>query len=266
MPFAERQTHRLHFEIQGPEGAPPLLLIMGMGFPARAWHALPDRLAESFRVLTFDNRGTGSSTPGRGLFRIRDMAEDAVAVLDAAGLARAHVFGVSMGGMIALELVLNAPERVRSLALGATFAGHLRAVKPPLGTLRDLLVARTVPRSRAVPIFARFLVSKEYLAREPGAFERWLARCGPPSTGVLMRQLAAVVRHATESRLPRIDAPTLVITGDRDRLVPVENSRRLARAIRGARLVELAGAGHCFPLERPAETVKALSDHFLPSW
>jgi pimeloyl-ACP methyl ester carboxylesterase len=132
--------------------------------------------------------------------------------------------------------------------------------------LRDLLVARTVPRSRAVAIFARFLVSPEYLAREPGAFERWLARSGPPGTRILLRQLAAIVRHATESRLSRIAAPTLVVTGDLDRLVPVENSRRLARAIRGARLVELAGAGHCFPLERPAETVKALADHFLPSW
>ena len=261
MGYVERAGYRLHYQVFGRPEAPPLLLIMGLGMCSDAWHTLPGRLAERFRVIAVDNRGTGRSGAPRGRFRIRDLADDAALVLDAEGVRQAFVFGISMGGMIAQELVLRHPERVRALALGATFGGHWRSHKPPLSVARDLLLVTVL--ARRPDRMARLLVSDEYFARDPGRFGRWLAQLSPPRRSTARRQILAIALHEAERRLPQIRVPTLVISGDRDRLVPVENSRRLARLIPGARLVELPGAGHAFPFERTDETVRALTDHFL---
>jgi pimeloyl-ACP methyl ester carboxylesterase len=263
MPFAERGTHRIHYEVRGRQDAPPLLLIMGMGFSRRAWHTLPHRLDDDFRVVLLDNRGTGQSTAPRGLCRTRDMAEDALAVLDAAGAGRAFVFGMSMGGMIAQELAVRHPGRVRALALGATFAGHLRSRKPSLRTRCDLLLSFLGGPRTPRAVLARFLVSAEYFTADGVGFERWLRTAEHAATAVVLAQLAAVARHESAAALARVALPTLILTGTADRLVPPENSRKLAALIPGARLVELRGAGHVFPVERPGETVAALKDFFL---
>ena len=263
MPLVDRGTHQVHYEVHGPDGAPPLLLVMGMGFSSRAWHTLPALLRQDFRVIQFDNCGTGRSTEPRGIYRTGRMADDAAAVLDAAGVEAAFVFGISMGGMIAQELALRHPRRVRALVLGATFAGHLRSRKPSLRTGYDLV--QVVARGRGVKParVARLLVSSGHYAADPDGFLAWL-RCterAPPR--ITIRQMAAVALHDAASRLRDLHVPTLVITGDRDRLVPPANSRTLAALIPGARLVELPGAGHVFPVERPRETVAALKEFFL---
>src|SRR5512142_2508553 len=100
MPYVERDGYRLHHVALGRPEAPPLLLVMGLGMSSSAWHTLPDRLSARFRVIAFDNRGIGRSGAARGRFRIRDLADDAARVLDAEGVERAFVFGISMGGMI----------------------------------------------------------------------------------------------------------------------------------------------------------------------
>jgi 3-oxoadipate enol-lactonase len=260
MPYAVRGNHRIHFEVAGPEEAPPLLLIMGMSFSSRAWGSLPERLARDFRVVVFDNRGTGRSSLHRRPYRIRHLAGDAAAVLDAAGVDRAHVFGISMGGMVGLELALHHADRVRSLALGATCAGWLRSRKMAPRTLGRMVAASLLGRRAEMlpPLF----VSPEALARDPEGFARWHAgveRSGPWTS---LLQTLAIVLHSTERQLSRLEVPTLVLTGDRDLLIPPENSRRLARLLR-AELVVLSGAGHCFPVERPDETLAALERHFL---
>lgn len=262
MAFSDRGTYRLHFETRGPADARDLLLVMGMGFSSRAWAGLPDRLAERFRVITFDNRGTGRSTRGPGSFRIRDLAADAAAVLDAAGASNALVFGISMGGMVALELALRHPEKVNALVLGCTFAGWLGSRKPSPGALRDLLVANVSFRGMKARSLARLLVSPDYYRSRPDEFAAWLktVEYGGPWLGAL--QSRAIALHHTDPRLSEIRVPTLVLTGDQDQLVPPENSRRLVRRIPGAELVEITGAGHCFPLERPADTLKVLVDFF----
>jgi pimeloyl-ACP methyl ester carboxylesterase len=258
MPFVERQGYRIHYQSLGPEGAPPLLLVMGLGMGADAWDSLPAKLADRFHVITLDNRGVGQSTPSPGGFRIRDMADDAASVLDAARVGSASVFGISMGGMIAQELVLRYPERVRSLVLGATFGSHLRSRKPSPGVARDLLLVGLL--SRRGPL-QRLLVSDEFVAGNQERFGRWLGGIRHAPRSAVRRQLVAIALHEAEAGLHHLKTPTLVISGDRDRLVPVENSRRLSRIIPRARLVELPGAGHAFPFERPVETIRALTEH-----
>jgi 3-oxoadipate enol-lactonase len=262
MPTIREGGRRVWYEVTGKDAAPPLLMIMGMGFSSRAWGPLPGRLAETYRVITFDNRGTGRST-GTGFgFRVKDMADDALAVLDAAGAPRAFVFGISMGGMAALELALRHPERVRALVLGATFASWLRSRKPSALVVGDLVVGAALSRAGAHGLLGHALVSREHLSEDFDVFANWIVNGERASPRVLLQQMTAITLHDAWKRLPGLRVPTLVLTGDRDRLVPAENSRRLAAAIPGARLVLLPGAGHCFPLERFDDTHRELTRFF----
>lgn len=261
MPFTERAGHQIHYQVRGAPDAPPLLCIMGLALSSRAWDRLPERLAGRFRVITFDNRGTGRSGRAGWAFRMRDLAEDAASVLDAVGAERAGVFGISMGGMIAQELALLHPERVSKLALGATFAAWLRSHKPGLRTQLDLLLmnlGRATERR-----VARVLVSQEWQRHHPRSALDWILRAEATSVRFALAQMLAIARHATTRRLAQIAAPTLILTGDADKLVPPRNSDLLLRLIPNSRLVVLRGAGHAFPLEREEETVRALEQHFL---
>lgn len=268
MPFATSPDGlRLRYRTLGEPQRPPLLLVMGLGLSSDGWDALPEKLAARFHVVIYDNRNTGESDRTRKPFSMATLANDAVAVLDAAGLLRAHVFGISMGGMIAQELALRHPQRLKRLALGCTFDSWLGSKKGHPSVARDLVsIVLSSPGKADPQRLGRVLVSKEFMesAGAKEAFVRWRANAdkGRAAKGALL-QLLAVVGHTTRRRLGRIEAPTLVISGDADRIVPVENARRLAEAIPHARLVLLKGAGHVFPLEREAETVGALEEHFL---
>ncbi len=263
MPLAERAGHAIHFEALGDPAAPPLLLIMGLALSSRGWETLPRRLAERFHVLVFDNRGTGRSGRMGWMYRMRDLADDAAAVLDAAEVAQADVFGISLGGMIAQELVLRHPNRVRRLALGATFASFWRSTKAGPRILLQAMVAHLGRRRTVAGRVARLLVSDRFHAANPERGRKWILASEFGGFRCAIAQMAAVVRHATLRRLARIRAPTLIITGDADRLVPARNSEVLATSIPGARLLVLPGAGHAFPLEREDETVRALTAQFL---
>lgn len=254
MPFADRGTHRLAWEALGRAEAPPLLLLMGMGFSARAWGPLPARLADAYRVVVADNRGTGASTAPLGLFRLSDLADDAAAVLDAAGAAPAAVFGISMGGMVALELALRHPRMVRALVLGATFSGWRPSVGAGPAVLAALAAGSFLSRAGRHGLVARALVSDRMRREEYGRFAAWMETVGRGAPGLVAQQALAVARFDVTPRLSELRVPTLVLAGEEDRLVPPENSRRLADAIPGARLVLLPGAGHGFPLERTEET------------
>jgi pimeloyl-ACP methyl ester carboxylesterase len=261
MPLVDRGRHALHYESIGKADNPPVLLIMGLALSSRAWDRLPELLSRDFHVLAFDNVGTGKSARRGFVYRMRDLADDARAVLDHAGVASAHVFGISMGGMIAQELALRHPERVRSLALGCTFASWRKATAPSRSTKLDLLLLNVgfVTPGR----IARVLVSAEWHAAHPHGALQWLRRAERTALRFATAQVLAIARHHTLDRLTRIRAPTLVLTGSADKLVPPANSEVLARAIPGARLVMLEGAGHVFPLEREEETVRLLREHFL---
>jgi pimeloyl-ACP methyl ester carboxylesterase len=263
MPLIHRAHHFLHYDTLGDPKNPPLLLIMGLAVSSRAWGRLPELMSHDFYVLSFDNRGTGGSARSGFAYRMSDLADDAAAVIEAAGLPSAHVFGISMGGMIAQELALRHPERVRSLALGATLASFRKGHRASLHRSWDL-VALNLGFTAAERV-ARLLVSADWEARNPGGALEWIRGAEPAGFRLAMAQFLAVARHHTLERLAKLRAPTLVITGDADRLVPPRNSEVLAQLIPGARLLVLPGAGHCFPLEREEETVRALREHFLAS-
>jgi pimeloyl-ACP methyl ester carboxylesterase len=261
MPLIQRGAHTIHYQTLGEPGSPPLLLIMGLGLSSRGWDRLPELMAKRFHVLVFDNRGTGRSGRRGWVYRMRDLADDAAAVIEASGARSAHVFGISMGGMIAQELALRHPERVRALALGCTIACWRKSRAPSWRAKLDLLLLNL--GSATAARVGRLLVSREWHEKNPGSALDWIRRADATSIRPAIAQLLAVGRHDTLPRLAQIRAPTLVLTGDADRLIPPQNSEVLARAIPGARLLLLQGAGHAFPLEREEETVRALTDHFL---
>ena len=263
MPVIHRGRHFIDYETHGDPGKPPLLLIMGLALSSRGWDRLPELLSQNFHVLVFDNVGTGKSARVGRAYRMADLADDAASVIEAAGAPSAHVFGISMGGMIAQELALRHPDRVRSLALGCTFASWRKSRAPSWRTKLDLLLLNL---GRASPgLIARILVSREWHEENPHSALEWLRRAEHTAARFAAAQMLAIARHHTLPRLSQIRAPTLVVTGSADRLVPPENSKVLAANIPGSRLLVLPGAGHCFPLEREEETVRALTDHFLAS-
>ena len=224
----------------------PLLLIMGLGATLEWWWRLIPLLSSRFRTIVYDNRGVGRSDVPSGPYAIPAMAEDAVAVMDAAGIASAHVFGASMGGMIAQELALTHPSRVRSLILGCTACGGRQSV-PARKEVGAALGARAnMTREEAMWAMAPYIFDAG-TARELVA-EDIAVRLGATVTNDgYFAQLAAVrAWSGTHDRLPGITMPTLVIHGETDELVPPENGRIIAKAIPGARLVMIPRASHIF--------------------
>ncbi len=242
----------------------PVLLVMGFGMRGAVWRPVVQRLAPHHQTVTFDHRGIGESPELTAAWTMASGAEDALSVLDAAGHQRAHIVGVSMGGMVAQELALLAPRRVASLSLVATSPGGPVHWLPPRGSWRSLARVATArsddDRHRAM---AEVLFP-------PGALERLseVARkqrrddVGPrQSPRTIRAQLRAVHRHDTRDRLGALAMPTLVVKPGRDRLVGPERSDQLAAAIPRARLVTLPDAGHGLILTSSDTLCDALLSH-----
>ncbi|HZR23740.1 MAG TPA: alpha/beta fold hydrolase [Vicinamibacterales bacterium] len=244
MPDTDRGGVTLYWETRGD--GEPLLLIMGLGVTLEGWSRIGPELAKRYRTILFDNRGTGRSGTPPGPYSIVEMAADAAAVLDAARVERAHVFGISMGGMIAQEFALQYPSRVRSLILGCTAPGGRDAVPAKKDVIAALGARTTMTREQAMWAMARYIYDastpRERIAED---FARRLSQ--PVTADGYFAQLAGIrAWGGALSRLPSIVAPTLVIHGETDELVPPENGRTIARAIPNARLVMLPRASHIF--------------------
>ena len=232
----------------------PLLLITGFGISGAVFEPVLDRYAERFSCIVFDNRGSGRSQAPLRPTSMPELAADAVGLLDELGIASAHVYGVSMGGMIAQEVALRFPERVRGLVLGCTSPGGPRAVRPTVRELRAVATAAAgAPRSPVDSTLAAVLFSERFRRDEPERahfllehFRRHL----PAAQGVAAQLLASVF-HDTVSRLDQVQAPTLVLHGERDVMAPLGNARMLAERIPNAELAIVPGAGHAYALERP---------------
>jgi len=237
---------------------PPLLLIMGLGATLEWWWRLAPILASRYRTILFDNRGVGRSDVPPGPYAIPAMADDAVAVMDAAGVASAHVFGASMGGMIAQELALNHPSRVRSLILGCTACGGRQAVPASKEVSAALSARSKMTREEAMWVMAPYIFDAG-TPRERVA-EDIAVRLGATVTNDgYFAQLAGIrAWSGTHDRLAGITMPTLVIHGESDELVPPENGRIIAKAIPGARLVMIPRASHIFFTDQWQASIDAL--------
>jgi 3-oxoadipate enol-lactonase len=243
----------LHYESTGA-GEAPVLLVMGLGMTATGWWRTVPVLAERFRVLSFDNRGVGRSARPPGPYTVAELADDAMAVLDAAGERSAHVYGISLGGMIAQEIALRHPDRVRRLVLAATTPGGTRARAPDPATLAFFERRGQMPAEEAVWASVPY----NYAARtRSGAAQRIAEDIAqrlrfPIEPGPYMAQLAAAIGHDTNERLGAIGATTLVVHGAEDRMVHPDNARLLAEAIPRAELRVWPRTGHLLFTDEPA--------------
>jgi 3-oxoadipate enol-lactonase len=246
----------LHYVERG--SGPALLLVPGIPAIVSDWGPLAERLSSSRRVIAYDNRGSGASTVTPAPYTCAQLAADAVALLDELGIERADVFGMSLGGMIAQELALGWPARVNRLVLGCTHCGLEHAARPEreAGRAFALETDDWAERMRALAPFAfadgvdgelldRFVEKKSRDVQDPEGYRG---------------QIAAALAHDTYDRLPQIDCPTLILTGDGDRVIPGASSEVLHERIPGSRLEVIAGAGHLFFLERPEESLLLLED------
>lgn len=248
MAFIENQGVKIYWDEQG-QGA-PVLMIMGLGASSQLWWRTRPALAAHYRTIAFDNRGVGASDVPPGPYPLAVMASDAAAVLDAAGLERAHVFGLSMGGMIAQEFALQYPQRVLSLILGCTSPGGPNAVRAEPAANEALKARGTMTPEQAEQAFIPFLYDDSTpLERvEQDLIKR---RAWYPSLEGYTAQLQGIFAWQAYDRLPRITAPTLVIHGKNDRLVPPGNGELIASRIPGARLVLIPSANHLFTTDQP---------------
>jgi pimeloyl-ACP methyl ester carboxylesterase len=254
----------LSYEVFGEQG-PSVLFIMGFGMPGAVWGPQVDDLQSDHRCCHYDHLGVGESDRGPFLRTIPAMADDAVRILDDLSWDRAHVVGVSMGGMIAQELALRSADRCQTLTLVATHGGAPVASLPTLrGTRLFLqgLFGGPKSRMRSLP---HLLYPDEFLESiGPNAIRSHLdVRLGhPPALRTVLGQLYAVLRHSTESRLSQIRLPTLLVRPGKDILIRPTQTDRLARHLREARVLRFDDAGHGVTFQKAAELNAALREHF----
>jgi 3-oxoadipate enol-lactonase len=259
MPTVKANDINIYYEVHGQ--GEPLLMIQGYGRYSGHWTTLIPPFSKEYRVIIFDNRGTGRTDKPETPYTMAMMAADAKGVLDAVGVDKANILGVSMGGMIAQEFALDYPDRVINLVLGCTSCGGAKSVAPPPETTAFLFDPERMKLSeeQRARETAPFLWTKGFIEKHPEAVDTYVAitlKFPTPPHG-LTGQAQAIAGNNTYERLPQIKAPTLVIAGDADRLVPHENSKIIASRIPGAELVIIPNAGHGFT-EAPEATTAIL--------
>jgi pimeloyl-ACP methyl ester carboxylesterase len=247
----------------------PVILIGGFTMVKESWGLQVKDLARHFRVITFDNRGVGETRLPDKPFTVSDMAGDTVGLMDGLGIEDAHVFGVSMGGLIAQTLVLDYPERVGSVVLGCTTHGGSHAVRPTQEVMEALGRATdpSVPVETAVRNWTPIMFSERFMQEEPDRldeFIRFSVRNWPTPEGAV-GQIRALSVFNARRRLGEIRCPVLAITGSEDLMMPPENARLLAQGIPGAEHYVVEGAGHGFFFEKPEEVNRVLIDFFKKS-
>lgn len=259
MPKAEVNGIKLYYEVHGR--GEPLMLVSGIGYGGWVWYKQVPALSERFRVILIDNRGAGQSDKPDEPYTVEIFAADTVGLLDALQVEQAHVLGASLGGMIVLQLALDHPQRVDHLLLCSTAFGGPNTVLPEPEVLQFMTQLSGTAEERfqkglelsfgpgfieAHPEDTAFIRQKMAENRQPDYAYR--------------RQVMAPLGFNVEARLAEIEHPTLVLAGEADRVVPVENARRLARRIPHAHLQIFAGAGHLCFIEQPEAFNRAVLD------
>jgi aminoacrylate hydrolase len=269
MPTLNTHGARVSYSRTGTGDA--VLLIQGVGAVGNAWRPQVEALRQRYSVITFDNRGIGASTIIGGTLTIEGMADDALAILNAEGINRCHVVGHSMGGLIAAQLALMAPRRVKSLALLCTFPDGKSGSRLTRDTFFAGVRRRIGTRAMRRKAFLSLVLSKAGMddAARPALeammtelFGRDLADQPP----IIMRQLRAMLRYDSMWRLRCLASiRTVVVSGEQDRIAKPEYGRALAAAIPGAAYVEVAKAAHAVPIESPDIVNRLLAEHLRES-
>jgi 3-oxoadipate enol-lactonase len=254
----------IHYERAG-EGE-PLLLVQGLSGTHLAWgKPFKALLEKGFDCVAFDNRGVGLSGPAAEPFTIADMAADAVGLLDALGIEGAHLLGISMGGMIAQELALAHPERLRSLAIGCSYCGGPGSQLMDPADFQVLATAMASgDRERVYRAGWEVNLSPGFRAEESRYAEfHEMASALPVARETIQLQLQAIAAHDTSARLPGLEVPTLVLHGTEDRVLPFPNGRQIASLVPGSRLEVFDRTGHLFWWEHPERSAELLREHAL---
>jgi pimeloyl-ACP methyl ester carboxylesterase len=251
MSLADVGGHKIYYESRG-EGSPPLLLIMGLGGSCRGWLPLQvPEFSQSRRTLIFDNRGVGESEDPGGPFTTADLADDAAGLLEALGIEQADVLGTFLGGMVAQQLALRHPDRMRRLVLVGTY-GRPDAKRRILLQQWKSMVAHGMPLEVQVNERLLWGLQDETLEQADliDAMVRFFESDGAPLSGeVFARQCDACLGHDVHDKLHRIRQPTLIMCGRQDQLTPPRFHRALADEIPGSRLVTLTYGAHIIAAE-----------------
>jgi pimeloyl-ACP methyl ester carboxylesterase len=263
----EHRGCRLAYELRG-EG-PPVLLIQGVGVHGGGWRPQVDTLQQGYRCLSFDNRGMGRSQPLGARLSVEQMAEDAQALMDAEGWESAHLIGHSLGGLIALQLALSAPARVRSLSLLCAGARGRDLVQLSWWTFRVGIRTRLGSRRQRRHAFLEIAMPPSVLAETD---RDTLAKRLAPIYGydladqpwVAMKQTAATRAYDAVPHLARLaGVPTLVVSATQDRLAPPRLGRALAAGIQGSRYVEFPDAAHGLTVQCAEQVNALLLEHLV---
>ena len=259
MPFVSATDGtRIHYEVTGKPGATPVLMIQGLGASKNAWNLQRIAMATRFRIISFDNRGAGRSDKPTVPFTLEQMAEDAIAVLDAAGIETAHVVGASMGGVISQIVAVKHPHRVRSLTLVCTACRNHPWRQELLQSW-----AKTAEEKGMIEVgkeAAQWVMSPRSFRRLVPAFT-WmgpLAALRPRHSFVSQIDAILNTREDLVDQLSTITAPTMVIVGNQDILTPRGDSEEIAERIPNAELVVISGAAHGLMMEHSSTFNKIL--------
>lgn len=260
MPQAQVRDAQLYYELHG-EGE-PVVLIPGFGVGMWIWFKQETALAKNFRVITFDPRGIARSDGGSDFSSMGELALDVESLLRELGVERAHIVGASFGGFVAQEFALRCPEMTRTLSLCCTSFGGSGHVPPSAETLAALASTKGLNSAERVRENLLLAFSPGYVASEREEIERviQLREANYVPEQVYLYQLQAAMAFDASARVQEIEAPTLVITGDEDIIVPMQNSRNLAARIPHARLQIIKGGSHTFFIEKADEFNRALCE------
>ena len=260
MPAAAVNDIEIAYDLVG--SGPPLVLIHGAQSDRSVFGSLLPVLEPRFRVLLFDQRGIGGSSKPDAVMSIALLADDTAALMETVGLPRAHIFGVSMGGMIAQELALRHPGRVDRLILGCSTPGGPHRLNFADENAQAAYSTESLSAEERARALAETIFTPAFLDTHPEVLEGLMrSRADHPlEPTAFAHRLRAAEGHDTHDRLGEIAAPTLVITGENDAIIPSDHSRVLARGIPGARLVVLEPAGHGFWIEQREASVDAIVD------
>ena len=259
MPFVSATDGtRIHYEVTGRVGRTPVLMIQGLGASKNAWNLQRIAMATRFRIISFDNRGAGRSDKPTEPFTLEQMADDAIAVLDAAGIETAHVVGASMGGVISQIVAVKYPQRVRSLTLVCTACRNHPWRQELLQSW-----AKTAEEKGMIEVgkeAAQWVMSPRSFRRLVPAFT-WmgpLAALRPRHSFVSQIHAILDTREDLVDQLSTITAPTMVIVGNQDILTPRGDSEEIAERIPNSELVVISGAAHGLMMEHSSTFNKIL--------